>query len=392
MNICMVSPSFYPAIVYGGPIFSSYYAALNLAKHDDINITVVTTNSNEGKPLNVQTNKKVKLDKGFYIFYFSQSLRELFPFNLIFGFLKQIKSSDVVHVQAIFNYTTVIAIIIATILCKPIMLSPRGCLGDWAMSHRKILKLFWIKLFISPISKKTLFHVTSTQEKHEVISMFGKVKTTIIPNGISPNEFEDIKTLSKSEFIEKYCSEPKHVFQGNQGLEKIIISMARLHPKKGLDILIGAFAEYLKVEPNSILAIAGPDEGFKNQLLDLAISMGINKSVFFVGMLEGQDRLEFLANADVFVLPSHNENFGNVYLESLLAGTPIIASKNTPWSLVEDYQCGRWEENSIQAITQSIIDVLEFDDNVRDRCKRLALGFTWPSIANSFVNEYKSLL
>ena len=234
MNICMVSPSFYPAIVYGGPIFSSYYAALNLAKHDDINITVVTTNSNEGKPLNVQTNKKVKLDKGFYIFYFSQSLRELFPLNLIFGFFKQIKSSDVVHVQAIFNYTTVIAIIIATILCKPIMLSPRGCLGDWAMSHRKILKLFWIKLFIFPISKKTLFHVTSTQEKHEVISMFGKVKTTIIPNGISPNEFEDIKTLSKSEFIEKYCSEPKHVFQGNQGLAKIIISMARLHQKKVL--------------------------------------------------------------------------------------------------------------------------------------------------------------
>ena len=59
--------------------------------------------------------------------------------------------------------------------------------------------------------------------------------------------------------------------------------------------LLGFMPVSLKVEPNSILAIAGPDEGYKNQLLDLAISMGINKSVFFVGMLDGQDRLEFLA-------------------------------------------------------------------------------------------------
>ena len=118
----------------------------------------------------------------------------------------------------------------------------------------------------------------------------------------------------------------------------------------------------------------------------------MSNRVFFVGLLSGPERLKFLANADVFVLPSHNENFGNVYLESLLAGTPIIASKNTPWSLVEEYNCGRWEENSVQAVCKSIRDILKLDSGVSGRCKELASGYSWNSIATSFYEEYKRLL
>ena len=392
MNICMVAASFFPAVVYGGPIFSSYHAALNLAKNEDCKVVVVTTNSNEGMPLDVQVDRKVSLGSDFSVFYFGQSLKNWFPFNLLYGFIKEIRFADIVHIQAIFNYTTVMAIIISIVLRKPIVLSPRGCLGDWAMSHRRILKLLWIKCFIAPATKRILFHVTSIQEKHEVISMFEDVKTVIIPNGISPEEFENIQSISKDVFFEQFCR-PKATTAGYlREVTATIISMARLHPKKGLDILIAAFAEYLPDNPGAVLAIAGPDEGDGNRLSELAVSLGVSNRVFFVGLLSGSERLKFLANADVFVLPSHNENFGNVYLESLLAGTPIIASKNTPWGLVEEYKCGRWEENSVQAVCKSIRDVLNLDSGVSERCKELASGFTWGSIASSFYEEYKRLI
>ena len=392
MNICMVAASFFPAIVYGGPIFSSYHAALNLAKNEGCKVVVVTTNSNEGMTLDVQLDRKVKLESDFSVYYFGQSLKNWFPFNLLYGFIKEIRFSDIVHIQAIFNYTTVIAIIISSVLRKPIVLSPRGCLGDWAMSHRRILKLLWIWCFVVPASKRIVFHVTSIQEKQEVFSMFGDVETVIIPNGISLEEFENIQSISKGDFFQKFCCPKATTTKCLGEITSVVVSMGRLHPKKGLDILISAFSEFLLDDSGSILAIAGPDEGDGKRLTELAISLGVSDRVFFVGLLSGSERLEFLANADVFVLPSHNENFGNVYLESLLSGTPIIASKNTPWSLVEEYKCGRWVENSVQGVRESILDVLKLDSGVSERCKELASGFTWGTIATSFYEEYKRLI
>nr|QKQ37162.1 glycosyltransferase [Escherichia coli] len=65
--------------------------------------------------------------------------------------------------------------------------------------------------------------------------------------------------------------------------------------------------------------------------------------------------------ADVFALPSHNENFGNVYLESLAAGTPILASKHTPWSIVEQFGCGQWVNNDEVSVTNALKLLFEGD-------------------------------
>jgi glycosyltransferase involved in cell wall biosynthesis len=391
MRICMVAASFYPAVVYGGPIFSSYNAVLNLAKNDRCSVVVLTTNANEGRPLEVELNKKVSLGIDCWCIYFAQSFKSFFPFNLLRGFFDEIRHADVVHIQAIFNYTTIIALVISCILGKPIVLSPRGCLGDWAMSHRKVTKALWIRLFIAPVAKRIVFHATSIQEQDEVRAMFGDVITVVIPNGITQDEFDDIQMISKRAFAESFCFTTERFTNETVEVSSIIVSMARLHPKKGLDILISAFAEYLRGDPQAILAIAGPDDGDRSRLEDLAVSMGVSSRVFFVGMLYGSKRLEFLANADVFVLPSHNENFGNVYLESLLAGTPIVASKNTPWGLVEEHNCGRWSDISVEAVCKSIQEVMELDPLVSVRCKGVAAKFTWESIANSFIEEYQRL-
>ncbi|MCV5283340.1 glycosyltransferase, partial [Escherichia coli] len=86
---------------------------------------------------------------------------------------------------------------------------------------------------------------------------------------------------------------------------------------KGLDILIKSFTNLLSDFPESILVIAGPDEGEKENLFDLIAKNKMQDNIFIIDSIYGRDKLLFLNAADVFALPSHNENFGNVYLESL---------------------------------------------------------------------------
>jgi glycosyltransferase involved in cell wall biosynthesis len=161
--------------------------------------------------------------------------------------------------------------------------------------------------------------------------------------------------------------------------------MGRLQKKKGFDILIDSFFETLKSFPNSILLIAGGDEGEEETLKSQIKSLNLENNVFLIGAIEGQEKIDFLANADLFCLPSHNENFGNVYVESLATGTPIVASKMTPWSEVEDYDCGKWVKNSIVETSKAMNAILKKDrEMMKITSKKLAFKYDWKNVAEAF--------
>ena len=131
----------------------------------------------------------------------------------------------------------------------------------------------------------------------------------------------------------------------------------------------------------------------KNNLENQINKLNLNKKVFLIGQISGQDKIDFLANADLFCLPSHNENFGNVYVESLATGTPIVASKMTPWSEVEDYDCGKWIKNNIEETSKAMNEVLEKDREImKINSKKLAFKYDWKTIANNFKKLYESML
>lgn len=386
MKILLIIPSFYPAVVYGGPIFSTLNTCKELAKLDSMDVYVSTTNANMTSKLDVETNVWQKFEDDFYVKYYNETKINKFSLQFIFNVWKDIQQADVVHIQSIFSISTPISLLYAKLLQKPTILSPRGQFGGWCLGNGSGLKGKWLNYFIKAFAKYVTWHATAQQEKDEILSIFPDVKVEIIPNGIYVDDFKKFNKLDKNEYIKKFIDkEIEHI-------DKIVISMGRLQKKKGFDILINSFVNVLKSYPNSYLFIAGPDEGEKINLENQIIKLGLKNRAFLIGNIENQDKIDFLANADLFVLPSHNENFGNVYVESLAAGTPIVASKNTPWQEVIESNCGKWVNNTVDETAQAILDMLREDrETMRVNAKRLAQKYDWKNIAVQFKELFEKM-
>ena len=102
---------------------------------------------------------------------------------------------------------------------------------------------------------------------------------------------------------------------------------------------------------------------------------------------------EFLSDADVFVLPSHNENFGNVYAEALAAGTPIVSSINTPWEEVVQAGCGCWVSNTVEDTTNAMLDLLSRNrEELRQNALKYVQKYDWENIAIQFKKLYEETL
>jgi glycosyltransferase involved in cell wall biosynthesis len=386
MKISLVAPSFYPAVIYGGPIFSTLHTCEELAKLDGVEVFVSTTNANMTTRLDVETDKWQKFGEHFFVKYYNETKIGKFSLSLIFNLWRDIKSADVVHVQYMFSTPTPIALLYAKIFDKPIILSSRGALCFWCLAQGSKFKKIWLQWLLKPLVKNIIWHATADQESKEIKAQFPDAQVFVIPNGIEYDTFQTSNVLSSAEYIQKFAHAIMLV-------DKIIISMGRLQKKKGFDILIDAFSEVLHSFPNSVLLIAGGDEGEEAALKMQIADLGLGKSVFLVGAIGGQEKIDFLANADLFVLPSHNENFGNVFVESLAAGTPIVASTGTPWQEVESAECGRWVDNTAEATAQAMVEMLGRDrEQMRANAKRLAQKYDWKNIAREFKTLFERML
>jgi len=386
MKINVVIPNFYPATVYGGPIFSSLHTCKELSNLQDISLYISTTNANMDTRLDVESNKTIKFAENFYVKYYNETKINLISLSLLFNVWKDIRSSDIIHVQYMFNTTTIISLFYSFVFRKKVILSPRGSLGKWCLNQGNRFKGIWLNYLIKPFAKNITWHATSEQEKNEILAIYSDANVTIIPNGIEYDKFQNFNVMNKKEYLQKYT---KHELNA----EKIIISMGRIQKKKGFDILINSFSKVLDVYSDSILLIAGDDEGEQEALEKQIQQLKLENKVYFIGSILGQDKIDFLANADLFVLPSHNENFGNVYVESLAAGTPIVASTGTPWSEVEKYDCGAWVNNSVEETANAMLKVLDKDrEKMRQNCKELAKKYDWSYIAKEFKNLFDKML
>lgn len=158
--------------------------------------------------------------------------------------------------------------------------------------------------------------------------------------------------------------------------KRLAFSMGRIHPKKGIDILIEAFAQSLARDSNWELVIAGPDQiDHRAELESLAAGLGVAEKITWTGMLGGALKWGALAASDVFVLPSHQENFGIVVAEALACGLPIIISnKVNIWREVDTHNAGLICSDTVESVRGCLKQWsgLKTDEiaEVRIRCRK----------------------
>jgi glycosyltransferase involved in cell wall biosynthesis len=138
---------------------------------------------------------------------------------------------------------------------------------------------------------------------------------------------------------------------------RVLLFLGRLHPKKGCDLLIDAFARHAHAQEVLSLVLAGPDQvGWQRELRARAVRLGIASRVVFAGMLEGELKHGAFASAEAFILPSHQENFGMSVVEALAIGLPVLISNRVNiWREVNEDRAG-FVENDDLAGTSRLIE------------------------------------
>jgi glycosyltransferase involved in cell wall biosynthesis len=385
MRILHVLPTYIPAYRYGGPIYSVHGLCRALAEigHD---VHVFTTNVNGDGDSSVPLGKPVNLD-GVNIWYFpSKRLRRIYwspPMKSAFA--KQIPYFDMLHLHSVFLWPTWAAACISRKVGKPYIIAPRGMLEkELILRKNRFAKGLWIYF----IEKKNLrhaavIHVTSENEKRE-IERFGFYlpPSFIVPNGIDLEETR-LSINNVSRFIAELISKKPY-----------LLFLGRINWKKGLDRLIPA----LSYVPHIPLIIAGNDEeNYRPAIEALAVSHGVSDRIIFTGPVHGDDKSALLQNASVLVLPSYSENFGNVVLEAMAVGCPVVVTPEVGLSdTVLDSGAGIVVQGEPDQLGNGIKNLLSNPDLIRrmgeNGLKVVKERFTWAVVAGQMERVYQSIL
>jgi glycosyltransferase involved in cell wall biosynthesis len=150
--------------------------------------------------------------------------------------------------------------------------------------------------------------------------------------------------------------------------------LSRIHPKKGLPLLVDAWNQ---VRPAGwSCTIAGPDDaGHLAEIRSRLERGGLSDAFEFLGPVSGSERWELLRSADLFVLPTHSENFGNVIGEALSCGVPVITTRGAPWEGIPRERCGWWVDADVDSLSAALGEATRIDDDERRRMGRR--GRTW---------------
>lgn len=259
---------------------------------------------------------------------------------------------------------------------KPYIVSPHGMLSPVALSYSPLKKkLVSIIYQNSVFQNASLLHATCNQEVSEFRNYNLTNKSVIIPNGISNMDVPNI----------------------DQSYKRTILSLGRIHKKKALDQLIKAWAILENDFPEWRLEIVGPDEGGESLRLNELISHLRLQRAEVKPPIFGKDKINLMASAGIFALPTKSENFALTVAESLMLSVPVISSKGAPWERLEEEKCGRWIPFGWQSMAASLSELMLLSDEERAEMGRrgrawMQREFSWQSIAKKFNETYLQLL
>ena len=336
MKILFALGTFFPSKT-GGPATILYWHAKELSKNG-IRSTVLTTN--RGVVDQLYQDKTVK-DNNLTIHYNKQTFLE---YKTIFKAIKEVKNARIVHLNSIFEKISIFVFFFTKMFYpeKKIVWSVRGELSLEALKFSPKRKQLLIN-FYKILTKNISFHATSKKEYNEIKNFFPTAEVITIPN------------LIKS---------PERI---HHPIQNDFLFVGRIHPIKGIDRLIEACAKSEKfLNSNYRLLIVGKAEKsqltFYNNLLKIIEENHLQDKVIFLGHQDGKEKEKYYAQSKFLFLTSDSENFGNVVIEALNQGTPVVASLGTPWEILEEFKAGFHIQNSAEEIAKIFDKIIELPE------------------------------
>jgi len=224
-----------------------------------------------------------------------------------FEILDQIKP-NALHLHGIWKYTQYIASKYAVKNRLNYVVSTHGMLEPWLFKNKKLKKIIYINFFVKEIFKNaTVLHAITSNERESIKKYYGdKKRIEVIPNLI---DFE--KQITECQNFE----------------EKYILFLGRMHPIKGIDLLIKSYSKISNFKYK--LKIVGPFNDYTQELKKLVSNLNLDNKVEFIDKVEGNIKTKLLQNAFAVFSPSYSEVVGMVNLEAAMLKTPVITTHQT---------------------------------------------------------------
>ncbi len=292
---------------------------------------------------------------------------------------------DVAHIHGVWHHTPHWGSAMLRRGRVPYVFRPCGMLDPWSLRQGALKK----KVFLALRGRRDLngaaaIHYTTETERRLAGPLKLGPKEFVIPNGIELGEFDP--------------PPERGVFRREQSIAgdaPLVVFLSRLHYKKGIELLLPAFKEAAPAE--AVLALCGPgDDEYVGSLRALAEKLGITARVRFTGMLKGRSRLLALADADVFCLPSYQENFGVVVVEAAAAGAAVLVSDQVNiWDEVVRERAGAACPCEVPALTSKLRVMLSDLTSTRrmgERGREWARTFDWAQISGRIEAMYREVV
>lgn len=392
MRILKATQTYYPYLSWGGQprAVSGIARALTQRGHE---VTVLTADYGEACYVSLHDLKRQDKPWGWqshwdgvealYLNSLAKYRATTINPDLLSFCAKRLADYDVVHVYGLYD---LIGAVVAW-FCRrhniPYVLEPLGMFRPKIRSQQK--KRIYERLIGSGLfSGAEAIIATSETERLELVEGgIASDRIVVRPNGLDLTEFQDLprKGALRARFnIEETA--PLFLFLG------------RLSFIKGLDLLVEAFAQ---INTNARLIIVGPDDrdGCLENIRHSIAELNIEDRVILPGPLFGREKIEALVDADVFILPSRHESFGNAAAEAIACGTPVLVTDKCGIAAIVDGRAGIVVACEVKSMREGLARLLAdmtLLGQLKEGCNELAQGLSWDEPVRAMECLYELLI
>jgi len=364
----------------GGPA-TAIIPMCRALKQEGIEVLLVSTNAG------MDHDDGVSEYKGIPAKFFPTQMGESFKYSrpLSSWLSSNIEQFDVAHIHAVFNHSSIAAAHVCRRAGVPYVVRPLGTLEPWSMMQKSIRKRVFLQISGKGMLRRAAaIHYTTQAEKLSTERLLGLNHGKVIALGIEANSATSMTDAKLEQHFPELANKP------------YALVLSRLHPKKGLDVLIDAFLSLVQVQKFAHWRLVIAGDGPADHVLKLKAMAGSSSQIHFTGWLDGEKKDAVLSGASLLVLPSHQENFGLCVMEALSRSVPVLVSPHV--NLAEEIvlaNAGWIATVDKDALISRLGEALSDDDERGRRGqagKQLSQKYSWTTTAKNLVDLYKQVV